>query len=144
VRTAWQIATGVDLQYPWAAEANPPDLVTRIGQHYLNRVAAAAPTSQAASGALLELTQLVVSPNAVFRPKVVAAALRRPRGSMPKDPPSTTHGAAAGRTRAASAPSIVGVSTSSVRSRPRAGSSASPPPDPGLPAGDERRSVPGS
>lgn len=106
-RTAWQLATAVDLHYPWAAEPSPPDLVTRIGQRYVDRVAAAAPTNESAARVLLELAQLTVSPNAVFRPGVLAAALLGPRGPQPAGPPSTTHGPGARRRRKAPAQAAI-------------------------------------
>ncbi|WP_328915244.1 MULTISPECIES: FAD-dependent oxidoreductase [unclassified Streptomyces] len=99
ILAAWQIATGVDLQYPWAAEPCPPDLVTRLSQRYISRIAATAPTNPTAARVLLELTQLTAAPTAVFRPGVIAAAVRGPRGQAPTAPPSTTHGANATRAR---------------------------------------------
>ncbi|MER7758941.1 hypothetical protein [Streptomyces sp. NPDC097619] len=117
VAGAWQIATTSDLKYPWAAEVTPPDLETRIGQWYVDKVAAVAPVNRAAATVILELGQLLVDPTAAFRPKVLAAALRGPRGPLPTAPPSTTHGAAAKRRKpAAVAGPAVGVFSSSSRS----------------------------
>ncbi|MGW6704460.1 FAD-dependent oxidoreductase [Streptomyces sp. NPDC054956] len=91
---AWQIATTADLNYPWAAEVSPPDAATRIAQWYVGKVAAVAPVDRDAATVILELGQLLVTPTAAFRPKVLAAALRGPRRPVPSAPPSTTHGAA--------------------------------------------------
>ncbi|MFD9304934.1 FAD-dependent oxidoreductase [Streptomyces sp. NPDC060048] len=124
---AWQIATTSDLKYPWAAEVTPPDLQTRIAQWYVDKVAAVAPVNRAAATVILELGQLLVTPTAAFRPKVLAAALRGPRGPVPSDPPSTTHGTAA-RT------SSLGVLTTS--SGQRASSSSARPPRGGRDAQD--------
>lgn len=124
---AWQIATTSDLKYPWAAEVSPPDLQTRIAQWYVDKVAAVAPVNRAAATVILELGQLLVTPTAAFRPKVLAAALRGPRRPVPCAPPSTTHGAAA-RT------SPVGALTPS--SGPRAASSSARPPQGGPGARD--------
>jgi len=74
---AWQIATMADLAYPWAMQAN--DLRTRIGIRYLYRILSVCPHSEAASRVLLDMNQLVAPPTAVFRPTVVAAAVRGPR-----------------------------------------------------------------
>ncbi len=84
VDPAWQIATNADLAYPWAPGDN--DLRTRVAIRYLYRILAVCPTSEAASRVLLDMNQMVAPPTAVFRPRVVAAALRGPRRA-PAGPP---------------------------------------------------------
>lgn len=93
VAVAWRTATTADLAFPWAeAEgAEPPALGTRIRRRYADRLAAAAPGSRRAAGALLD-GQLLVTPTPSMRLGVLAAALRGPRRDAPADPPSTTHG----------------------------------------------------
>lgn len=92
VDPAWQAATSTDLAYPWAARTN--DLRARVAIRYLRRLLAVCPSSEAASRALLDMNQLVSPPTAVFRPKVIAAALRGPR-RVPAGPPLLTGRAAA-------------------------------------------------
>jgi 2-polyprenyl-6-methoxyphenol hydroxylase-like FAD-dependent oxidoreductase len=92
IAPAWQLATAVDLGYPWAAEVSPPGLSVRLGQAYVNRVVAAAPRSVAASKALIDLSQLTASPAAVFRPAVLAAALRGGPGTVAAEPPAAPPG----------------------------------------------------
>lgn len=73
VGQAWQLATTADLAYPSAAkEAGWP---TRLLISYLYRVLAASPHSRAASRALLDINQMISPPQAMFRPRVLAAAL---------------------------------------------------------------------
>ncbi|AZM45807.1 2-polyprenyl-6-methoxyphenol hydroxylase-like oxidoreductase [Streptomyces sp. WAC 06738] len=86
VAVAWQLATAIDLHYPWAAEASPPDLPTRLGMRYVDRVGAAAPADHDAARVVLELAQLLAAPTAVFRPRVLRSALRGPRGPVSTDP----------------------------------------------------------
>jgi hypothetical protein len=64
---------------------------------YLYRVVAVSPRSRAASRALLAVNQMVASPNAVFRPAVLAAVLRGPRvaaSTVPATAPSAVVGTA--------------------------------------------------
>jgi 2-polyprenyl-6-methoxyphenol hydroxylase-like FAD-dependent oxidoreductase len=84
VHPAWQIATNADLAYPWAPR--DLDLRTRVAIRYLYRILAVCPASEAASRVLLDMNQLVSPPTAVFRPRVVAAAVRGPRRA-PAGPP---------------------------------------------------------
>lgn len=85
VEPAWQLATTADLAYPWAAAEQ--DAKTKVAIKYLYRVLDVSPTSRAASQALLDINQMVATPNAVFRPAVLAAVLRGP-GDKPVAPPS--------------------------------------------------------
>jgi 2-polyprenyl-6-methoxyphenol hydroxylase-like FAD-dependent oxidoreductase len=85
VGPAWQLATTADFNYPWTADKT--DLQTKVALRYLYRVLAVSPTSQAASQALLDVNQMVATPNAVFRPAVVAAVLRGPRPGPTAPPP---------------------------------------------------------
>jgi 2-polyprenyl-6-methoxyphenol hydroxylase-like FAD-dependent oxidoreductase len=84
---AWQLATTADLAYPGlAADAAWP---VRMMIRYLYRVIAVSPDSKAASRALLDINQMVAPPQAMFRPRVLAAAARGPRRAAPlADPPS--------------------------------------------------------
>jgi flavin-dependent dehydrogenase len=81
---AWQIATTADRAYPWTDSKT--DLPTRLAVRYLYRVVAVTPYSHAASRAVLDINQMVASPQAMFRPRVLAAALRGPRGAAPAAP----------------------------------------------------------
>jgi 2-polyprenyl-6-methoxyphenol hydroxylase-like FAD-dependent oxidoreductase len=90
---AWSIAATADLAYPGAAPTVGRGARMQLG--YLYRVINAAPTSVAASRALLDINQMVASPQAVTRPRVLLAALRAPRragtvtwGPPPQLPPS--------------------------------------------------------
>lgn len=87
VEPAWQVATSADLAYPWTPR--DIDLRTRVAIRYLYRILAVCPGSEAASRVLLDMNQLVSPPTAVFRPKVIAAALRGPR-RVPAGPPLPT------------------------------------------------------
>jgi 2-polyprenyl-6-methoxyphenol hydroxylase-like FAD-dependent oxidoreductase len=84
IEPAWQVATSADLAYPWAPR--DIDLRTRIAIRYLYRILAVCPSSEAATRVLLDMNQLVAPPTAVFRPRVVAAALRGPRRVSPGPP----------------------------------------------------------
>ena len=85
VSPAWQLATTADFAYPWSTDRL--DLQTRVALKYLYRVLAVSPTSRAASQALLDINQMVATPNAVFRPAVVAAVARGPRPGPAAPPP---------------------------------------------------------
>ena len=85
VSPAWQLATTADSAYPWSI--GRLDLQTRVALKYLYRVLAVSPTSRAASQALLDINQMVATPNAVFRPAVVAAVVRGPRPAPAAPPP---------------------------------------------------------
>lgn len=101
VEPAWQLATTADLAYPWAASER--DLKSKVAISYLYRVLAVSPTSRAASQALLDTNQMVATPNAVFRPAVVAAVLRGPKPAPQAGPPPL-QGTPAVRTRPESSP----------------------------------------
>ena len=92
VDPAWQLATSADLAYPWAVRDS--DLRTRLAIRYLYRILAVSPSSEAASRVLLDLNQMVSPPTAVFRPRVLAAALRGPR-RVPGGPPLLSRRASA-------------------------------------------------
>ncbi|MFF5258482.1 NAD(P)/FAD-dependent oxidoreductase [Actinomadura viridis] len=77
IDTAWAIAATGDLGYPWAI--NDAGLSTRMKLRYLYRVVGASAWSRPAARALLDLNQMVSSPAAVFRPRVVTAVLRGSR-----------------------------------------------------------------
>jgi 2-polyprenyl-6-methoxyphenol hydroxylase-like FAD-dependent oxidoreductase len=96
VEPAWQLATTADLAYPWAASER--DLKSKIAISYLYRVLAVSPTSEAASQALLDTNQMVATPNAVFRPAVVAAVLRGPKPAPQAGPPPLQGAAAPSHT----------------------------------------------
>ncbi|MHC0430235.1 FAD-dependent oxidoreductase [Streptomyces sp. O3] len=135
---AWQLASSMDLSYPWAAEATPPDFATRVGKKYLDRIAAAAVTDRHAALVLIELTMLLAPLTAIFRPNVVAAALRGPHTPIPAGPPSKTHGPGARRPRKTAAP-VTGVAPGAVRPAPtgtsaRWATAASPAAPDGLPS----------
>ncbi|MFD3839040.1 FAD-dependent oxidoreductase [Streptomyces sp. NPDC058642] len=98
---AWQLATGMDFSYPWVYEVTRPDAVTRFGKRYVDRLTAAAVTDRHAALLMLQHTQLLASPAAMFRPRVIAAALRGPSGPGPAGPPSNTHGLGARHSHAA-------------------------------------------
>jgi 2-polyprenyl-6-methoxyphenol hydroxylase-like FAD-dependent oxidoreductase len=105
---AWQLATSMDFSYPWVYEVTPPDTLTRFAKRYVDRIAAAAVTDRHAAMLMLQMTQLLATPGAPFRPRVIAAALRGPRGPVQIGPPSSTHGRGARRpavTRLAGSPS---------------------------------------
>lgn len=85
VAPAWQLATTADFNYPWTTDKL--DAQTRIALSYLYKVLAVSPTSEAASQALLDVNQMVATPNAVFRPAVVAAVLRGPKPGPTEPPP---------------------------------------------------------
>jgi len=77
INLAWSISATADLAYPWAADG--AGLATRMLLRYLYRVIAASPTSRAASRAMLDINQMVAPPQAVLRPRVLAAAIRGTR-----------------------------------------------------------------
>ncbi|HET6356923.1 FAD-dependent oxidoreductase [Streptomyces sp.] len=125
VEAAWRNATTSDLKYPWAEGTFGPGPATRIGRRYIDRVAAVAPASRAAATVTLELGQLLVTPTAALRPRVLAAALFGRHRPVPADPPSTTHGDVSRRRRRPVVPApTVGVSTTGVPGVRAAGSSA--------------------
>ncbi|MEO5876344.1 MAG: FAD-dependent monooxygenase [Streptosporangiaceae bacterium] len=90
---AWAIAATADLAYPWAA--SKVGVGPRMQLKYLYRVIAASPHSRAASQALLDINQMVASPQAIARPRVLAAALRGSRRPFdPRDAPPALPGRA--------------------------------------------------
>ncbi len=89
---AWSIAATADLAYPGAVDKVSRTARMQLG--YLYRVINAAPTSIAASQALLDINQMVASDKAVTRPRVLLAALRSPRKTSNRDygpPPQLPH-----------------------------------------------------
>lgn len=76
---AWQLATTADLAYPGLAGQAPWPV--RMMIRYLYRVLAVSPDSHAAARALLDINQMVAPPQALFRPRVLAAASRGPKGN---------------------------------------------------------------
>jgi 2-polyprenyl-6-methoxyphenol hydroxylase-like FAD-dependent oxidoreductase len=84
---AWSIAATADMAYPWAVARVA--MAARARLAYLYRVIDASPYSQAATQALLDINQMVATPQAVARPRVLLAALRGPRvkGGAVGDPP---------------------------------------------------------
>ncbi|MFC8349619.1 FAD-dependent oxidoreductase [Streptomyces sp. NPDC057280] len=142
---AWQLATGMDFSYPWVYEVTRPDVVTRLGKRYVDRLAAAAVTDRHAATLMLQHTQLIASPTAMFHPRVIAAALRGPSGPGPVGPPSTTHGLGARRSQAEEreATNIADLSarrsTGPAQPAPEQVPTAAAPSTPGTPVHNARR-----
>jgi 2-polyprenyl-6-methoxyphenol hydroxylase-like FAD-dependent oxidoreductase len=75
---AWLTATGEDLRYP-TTEGATPDLRTRFLHRYLDRVVSAATDDERANAAFVDVLGLLRRPTSLFRPGVLASALRRGR-----------------------------------------------------------------
>lgn len=86
IDTAWAIAATGDLAYPWARQ--DAGLSTRLLLRYLYRVIDVSTSSRAAARAILDVNQMVAKPQAVFRPRVLAAVIRGPRPGSPLPPRS--------------------------------------------------------
>ncbi|TLS43775.1 hypothetical protein FE633_23540 [Streptomyces montanus] len=119
VAETWRIAHAAGLTWPQAQATPPSNPATRLGRRYLERIAAAAPAHRAAARFVVELGQQLVTPAAALRPTALAAALIGPRGPVPYEPPSSTHGGSARRPR-------VRVPAGTSGFRPAAGRGASP------------------
>ncbi|MET0132870.1 MAG: methyltransferase domain-containing protein [Kibdelosporangium sp.] len=75
---AWMLSANSDLAYPGAAPG-PLPLPARLVQRYMGRLVRVATTEGPAATALLDTYHLLAPPEAVFRPRVVAAVLRGPK-----------------------------------------------------------------
>lgn len=72
---AWLVATGEDLRYPTTEGARPGGR-TRLMHRYLDRVLAAATRDELANAAWFDVMMLLQRPQSLFRPRVLASALR--------------------------------------------------------------------
>jgi hypothetical protein len=81
---AWMIATGDDLRFP-GTTGGQPSWMTRVQHRYLDRVLAAATVDESVMAAMLQAYMLLAPPTVLFRPGVVARALRR--GGAPNTAP---------------------------------------------------------
>jgi 2-polyprenyl-6-methoxyphenol hydroxylase-like FAD-dependent oxidoreductase len=81
---AWLIATGEDMRYPTTAGARP-SLRIRLMHRYLDRVLTVANTDRTVSGAFIDALSLIKRPTSLFKPRIVAAALRGSPGERHGD-----------------------------------------------------------
>jgi hypothetical protein len=77
---AWMIATGDDLRFPTTTGAASSPAM-RMQHRYLDRIMAAATTDEKVQAAMTQALFLLAPPTILFRPGIVARALRRPRGA---------------------------------------------------------------
>lgn len=75
VATPWTTATGADFGYSATQGQRPPG--NALVNRYVERVMRAAASDERANAALTAVQQLLAAPPALFRPGVVASALRR-------------------------------------------------------------------
>jgi 2-polyprenyl-6-methoxyphenol hydroxylase-like FAD-dependent oxidoreductase len=83
----WMIATGDDLRFPDTTGPTPSRL-TRFQHRYLDRALAAATVDETVMDAVLQAFMLLAPPTVLFRPSIVARALRF--GGEPNTEPPTT------------------------------------------------------
>jgi 2-polyprenyl-6-methoxyphenol hydroxylase-like FAD-dependent oxidoreductase len=72
--TPWLMATGEDLRYP-TTEGKPPGRLTRLLQHYFDRVNLAATDNVGVNRAFGQVLNLLAPPSSLFRPNVLLPAL---------------------------------------------------------------------
>jgi 2-polyprenyl-6-methoxyphenol hydroxylase-like FAD-dependent oxidoreductase len=84
---AWMIAIGDDLRFPDTTGPKPSRL-TRFQHRYLDRALAAATVDETVMDAVLQAFMLLAPPTVLFRPSIVARALRL--GGEPNTEPPTT------------------------------------------------------
>jgi 2-polyprenyl-6-methoxyphenol hydroxylase-like FAD-dependent oxidoreductase len=83
---AWMIATGEDLRFP-TTTGMPVTPALRVQHRYLDRVGAASTTDPRAGDAYARVIGMLDPPTALFRPRVLAAALRAGDGAGAGAPP---------------------------------------------------------
>ncbi|MGH9136170.1 MAG: NAD(P)/FAD-dependent oxidoreductase [Acidimicrobiales bacterium] len=87
---AWMIATGDDLRMATTTGAKA-STVTRMQHRYLDRVLAAATTDETVLAAAMQAFFLLAPPTVLFRPSILARALRsRPGAATVGEPPVAT------------------------------------------------------
>jgi 2-polyprenyl-6-methoxyphenol hydroxylase-like FAD-dependent oxidoreductase len=75
IETPWQMATGVDLQYPQIGAARP--FASRLMSMYIQRLQHGMMTDPVLARAFLEVMQLLRPPTSLFEPRIVARVARR-------------------------------------------------------------------
>jgi hypothetical protein len=84
---AWTMSTGEDLRFP-TTTGMPVTPALRAQHRYLDRVEAASATDPAVADAYARVTGMLDPPTALFRPRVLASALRaRPGAGVDAPPP---------------------------------------------------------
>jgi flavin-dependent dehydrogenase len=89
VAVPWLLATGEDYRYP-TTEGRRRDLTTRLMHGYFDRLTRVALMDPVVARAFQSVLQLLAPPTVLFHPKVLARALRGPRGRLLQVPPTTT------------------------------------------------------
>ena len=96
-RVPWMLSTGEDLRYPTTTGMSA-GRVLRAQHRYFDRVEAASTTDPAVTEVYARVFGMLERPTALFRPRVVAAAVRAGRAAG--RPATTTGGVPAPRTPA--------------------------------------------
>jgi 2-polyprenyl-6-methoxyphenol hydroxylase-like FAD-dependent oxidoreductase len=82
----WMLSTGEDLRFP-TTRGTPATTSTRAMQRYLDRVVLAATRDPRVADTYVHVLGMLARPSAVFRPRVLVAALRaRPDGRLGTPP----------------------------------------------------------
>jgi 2-polyprenyl-6-methoxyphenol hydroxylase-like FAD-dependent oxidoreductase len=97
VADPWTISSGEDLRYPTTTGSSPGPAL-RAQHRYLDRVVEAATTDPAVAVAWIRVLGMLDRPTALFRPRIVAAAIRS--GRVRQRPAASTAGVPAPRTPA--------------------------------------------
>jgi 2-polyprenyl-6-methoxyphenol hydroxylase-like FAD-dependent oxidoreductase len=87
VATPWLLATGEDYRYP-TTEGGRRDLSTRLMHRYFDRLIQVALVDPVVSRAFLNVLHLLAPPKVLLQPRIVARALRGPRGRQLTSPPT--------------------------------------------------------
>ena len=94
-RDAWMLSTGEDLRYP-TTTGTTAGRILRAQHRYFDRVERAAVTDPAVTEVYARVFGMLERPTALFRPRIVAAAIRS--GRAPTRPAAPTVGVPAPRT----------------------------------------------
>jgi hypothetical protein len=72
----WQLATGQDVRWPKTTGGQSPDPMTRMVQHYLDRVLATMQYSATVAEAFLYVQNMLKPPTSLFHPKIMWQVLK--------------------------------------------------------------------
>jgi 2-polyprenyl-6-methoxyphenol hydroxylase-like FAD-dependent oxidoreductase len=89
VATPWLLATGEDFRFP-TTEGGKPGLTTRAAHRYFDRLLEVATVDETVAQAFLRVLHLLDPPGVLFRPGILARALRGPGRPLLTAPPTAT------------------------------------------------------
>ena len=89
VASPWLLATGEDFRFP-TTEGGKPGFATRLAHRYFDRLFEVGSVDETVATAFLRVLHLLDPPLTLFRPGILARALRGPRRPLLTAPPTAT------------------------------------------------------